>query len=140
MFQELNLRRYLQAIKKMNNLQIELKRQKEKEPNKTTNEIFIELYLRFKDKCFNSRIEDIDEIIKLFEVWTRTCSQNDKMKEYYKFVMFGIMTGLLVGGLLDLITGFTWMWIIFVIFGIQQGIIMAERNRYKKLNLINERN
>ena len=59
---------------KMNNLQIELKRQKEKEPNKTTNEIFIELYLRFKDKCLRFGISEVDETIKLFEVWTRTCS------------------------------------------------------------------
>lgn len=61
------------------------------------------------------------------------------MKEYYKFVMFGLMSGLVVGGLLNLITGFIWMWIMFVIIGIQQGIIIAERNRYKKLNLNNER-
>lgn len=59
---------------KMNNLQIELKRQKEKEPNKTTNEIFIELYLGFKGKCLKYGIEGVDEVIKLFEVWTRTCS------------------------------------------------------------------
>lgn len=41
----------------------------------TTNEEFIELYLRFKAKCFDKfKMDDIDEIIKLFEVWTRTCS------------------------------------------------------------------
>ena len=48
--------------------------QKEEKQDKTTNEIFIELYLRFKDKCLKFGINDTDEIIKLFEVWTRTCS------------------------------------------------------------------
>ena len=40
----------------------------------TTNEEFIELYLGFKDKCLKHGIEDVDEVIKLFGVWTRTCS------------------------------------------------------------------
>ena len=46
-----------------------------KEQVKTSNEIFIESYLRFKAKCFDKfRMSDLNEIIKLFEVWTRTCS------------------------------------------------------------------
>ena len=40
----------------------------------TTNEKFIGLYLKFQDKCLKAGIVDTDEIIKLFEVWTRTCS------------------------------------------------------------------
>ena len=46
----------------MNNLQIEVKRHK-------LNQQFLEQYIEFKKVCFDKRIEDIDEIIKLFEVW-----------------------------------------------------------------------
>jgi len=46
----------------MNNLQIEVKRHK-------LNQQFLEQYIEFKKECFDKRIEDIDEIIKLFEVW-----------------------------------------------------------------------
>lgn len=35
---------------------------------------FIKVYIEFKDKCVKQEIMEINEIIKLFEVWTRTCS------------------------------------------------------------------
>lgn len=51
----------------------------------TTNEKFIELYLRFKAKCFDKfKMSDIDEIIKLFEVWAKNCSQNEDENIYNK--------------------------------------------------------
>ena len=46
----------------MNNLQIEVKRHKLQQQ-------FLEQYIEFKKECFDKKIEDIEEIIKLYEVW-----------------------------------------------------------------------
>ena len=49
----------------------------------------------------------------------------------------GLLSGLVVGGLLDLITGNYFFWIIFVIFGLETGLIFDQRKKIKYLEGLN---
>jgi len=55
------------------------------------------------------------------------------MKININIIIGGILSGLAVGGLVDIITGYSFFWIIFVIFGVQTGIILAQREKLKEL-------
>lgn len=50
------------------------------------------------------------------------------------YILGGVFSGLVIGGLLDILIGSTFFWLIFVIFGIQTGIIFYQRDKFKQKN------
>ena len=49
------------------------------------------------------------------------------------YIFGGMMSGLAIGGLFDYLFGFTFFWLVFILFGIQSGIIFKQREELKEL-------
>lgn len=48
------------------------------------------------------------------------------------YILGGLFSGLVVGGLVDILKCYSFFWLIFAIFGIQAGIILYQREKLKQ--------